>query len=273
MQSILPVLRLPPVIRHNPIVRAEFRHQRFLINNSRSGFLWIALASAMVFPTLLFAGYLMGIGVFGIIYPPLLASVPDHADWFGLLNIMLVVMAFSLYVVVTLITLGLSTNSVRRERNGRTWDNLRLTDISDDKIVVGKWYASLRALRGDHVMATVLRMGFVAQFIVPLNPEQTIYLPALLLITAVYGFLDAGLTAALGILASVAEDALGAVVGSVAIGVRIVTMVAATFWFFYSMTLLFVEGIEAVLLLTLLGFAVYLLLILAALYTARRIVA
>lgn len=279
MQSML---RLPSVIRQNPIVEAEFRYQRFVINRSRAGLIWIILAAAMVVPALLYALYVVMLGLLGIVYPPIVAQQPVG----GLLDggmVALLVMSTSMYIVVTLITLGLAGNSVRREREGHTWDNLRLTDISPAKIVQGKWYASLRALGGDHAMVTVMRLGLVALLVLLAEPitlllraagtqSFVVYLPALIGITIVYSVLDAALTAATGLLASVPGELGGAIIAPLAVGVRLVAMGAAVAWFLLTMHTFFVSNFQAVLLLTLIGFIAYLLTIGLTLYAAQRLV-
>ena len=75
------------------------------------------------------------------------------------------IMTVAMYPVVTLITFALSANSVRREKTGHTWDYLRLTELDPQQIVIGKWWASLRALNGDHGMVMVLRLGVSVVFL------------------------------------------------------------------------------------------------------------
>jgi hypothetical protein len=192
--------------------------------------------------------------------------------------------------VVTLINLALAARSIQREKENRTWDNLRLTDIGAGKIVMGKWWASLRALNGDFLMVTLIRMGFVSFYLVSVAPvldilenltsptitftRSTEYLPfivPLLPLTAIYGVLDAAFTAALGILAPLPDEPLGSVVGALAVGVRLLTMGGAAVWFALTLNLLRFDG-TAALVLALGGLGVYVLLLYLVLVWARRLV-
>lgn len=222
--------------RRNPILRAEFHYQRFVIQRGRNGTFWIVLAALLVIPAiigaLVFSAFaLAGINLNITALPPWAASIEVLLQ---LLFVALLVVNLSLYPVVTLITLGLSSNSIRREKVGHTWDVLRLTDIDGNALVFGKWWASLRALLGDQVMVTVLRMGLIASYLVfalPWFTTQAGYLAAptnttalflaLFPFTLAYGVLDSALTAAFGVLATIPDDAEGAIVGGIAIVGRI----------------------------------------------------
>ncbi len=215
--------------RQNPIAKAEFRHQRHVINTSRSGLIWIVLASLMLIP-----GMLFGLGLFGAVL--LNIELPD-VDQFsttgqivGILVAMLITMNVALYLVVILITLGLSARSITREKTGGTWDALVLTNIDARTIVLGKWWASLRALWGDHLMVALLRLGFLGMTLPFIKSQVTdipfdlsfalaYVLPATVMIF-VYTAFDAAFTAALGI-AMPLSGAAGSVIGTLAIGLRI----------------------------------------------------
>jgi hypothetical protein len=192
-------------------------------------------------------------------------------------------MSIAQYTVVTLVTMGLSANSIRREKAGNTWDSLRLTGIGERYIVLGKWWASLRALGGDHGMVTILRMGLVTVFMTTfpttLNAmwqlEPTSHLdkmPTLLLLTILYGVLDAALTAALGVVAAVPNEAAGAVVGSLATGIRIAVMVAAGVWLLMTLHVAVNASMAMVYGMSLVGLLLYILLIVASLLFAEKLV-
>ncbi|HRF99264.1 MAG TPA: hypothetical protein PLZ51_28825, partial [Aggregatilineales bacterium] len=59
---------------------------------------------------------------------------------------------------------------ITRERKGQTWDVLVLTNVDARQIVLGKWWASLVALWGDHAMIGFLRVGLVCGAVVSLEP-------------------------------------------------------------------------------------------------------
>jgi hypothetical protein len=143
-------------------------------------------------------------------------------------------------------------------------------------------------------MVTVIRVGFVSLFVGSLAPALDIleaaangtvnsmnfvrsaqYLPALPLLiglTLAYGALDAGLTAALGIIAALPDDAAGSVVGTVAVGVRLITIAAAGGWFWLSLNALRTDGIGGMLALSVIGLAAGAALMMGALWAAKRLV-
>ena len=264
----------------NPVIRAEFHHQRFIIQRGRVGFVWIGLAALLLLPALLLAlGY-----TFIMLFAPLL---PDLARFMPAYNggepLLLLTLTIAHYLVVTLVSLSLAANSIRREKKGKTWDNLRLTALSAGQIVTGKWWASLRALIGDHIMVIIIRSGMIAVYLgtlAPLlgplynnaDPDYSRYMPAMLVFCWVYGVLDAALTAALGVLASLPDDTPGLMMGIAAGVLRILTMAAACIWLIYSLEAVLHSGYALLSLYFLIGVSVYLLCIGGILLLARRFV-
>ena len=275
MQSI----KLPQILTPaNPVVDAEFHHQRFVIQRGRVGLIWIILAGVMVLPALLISvGYTIAAFLSPIVPQAsdillLEAGTMPSALW-------LAIMTVAMYPVVMLVTFGLSANSVRREKSGHTWDYLRLTELDAQQIVIGKWWASLRALNGDHGMVMVLRFGFSAAFVMFLSdmiitpfglPAEWTLLPLLLIITAIYGFLDAGLTAALGIVGAMI-DVGGPTFPFILFSIRVFTaLVALGLWL--GTLFIIPMGILFVLLLSVLGFVSYGLVIGLILRVAQHLV-
>lgn len=276
---------------NNPIVRAEFNHQRFVIKRGRVGYLWIAMAALLMIPALL-ASLVTSVSAFlGAFVPQLGAlvlSLSFEASSLGaFLNntgwVLILVMSIAQYVVVTLVTMGLSANSIRREKAGRTWDSLRMTGIGERYIVLGKWWASLHALFGDHVMVTLLRMGLVTLFMTTFaNGLDALWqiepvshldkMPAMLLLTIIYGVFDAGLTAALGVVAAIPNEAAGAVVGSIAMGLRIAVIIGAGIWLMLSLHIAINVGMSTVFAMSILGLLIYGLLITTSLLFAEKLV-
>lgn len=275
MQSI----KMPQILTPaNPVVDAEFHHQRFVIQRGRVGLIWIILAGVMVLPALLIS---LGYTIAAFLSP----IVPQASDILSLSAgtmpsaLWLAIMTVAMYPVVMLVTFGLSANSVRREKSGHTWDYLRLTELDAQQIVIGKWWASLRALNGDHGMVMVLRFGFSAAFVMFLSdmiitpfglPAEWTLLPLLLIITAIYGFLDAGLTAALGIVGAMI-DVGGPTFPFILFSVRVFTaLVALGLWL--GTLFIIPMGILFVLLLSVLGFVSYALVIGLILRVAQHLV-
>ena len=220
--------------RDNPIAKAEFRHQRHVLNTSRSGIIWILLASVMLIPAMLYGMVLYGAVLFNFSLPDV-DQFTTFGQILGWLVAMLVTMNIALYGVVILITLGLSAQSITREKTGGTWDTLVLTNIDARTIVRGKWWASVRALWGDHLRILLLRLGFLGQILIflrdnsaNLTVELSINLMLILPLTALIiliTVIDAGFTAALGIAMPLSAAGNGLVMAG-AIAVRIGAFIA-----------------------------------------------
>lgn len=153
------------------ITQAELRHQWYVLEKSRSGILWIIIAILMLLPAIFFTIYFGMIALLNLPAPQWNPSNPASTDL--LINIGLIsslVMNISLYLIVILITLGLSSNSITRERKGKTWDVLLLTNVDAHQVILGKWWASLVALWGDHAMVAFIRIGMVTFAVVSLEP-------------------------------------------------------------------------------------------------------
>ncbi|MCB9450471.1 MAG: hypothetical protein H6672_03480 [Anaerolineaceae bacterium] len=205
---------LAPLSERNPVLRAERKHQWYVMENSRAGTVWIVLAALMLIPALI-VSVIMFVGA--IISP----WVPGAFILFDfdlplpeLAFADIVTMNVAMYVVVSLITMGLAVNSIAREKKGKTWETLLLTSVSSRQIVWGKWWATLQALWGDHAMIAGVRFGLLAIVLVgldsstalpPLLPGLPVIPPHILLfgvLMLAYTAADAGLTAALGVLAA-----------------------------------------------------------------------
>ena len=207
---------------NNPVMKAELRHQRRVITTSRSGWFWIVLAMLMLAPALLAAIVMIAAALLGVDPQPIFA--PQPLATIGEISVVsLLVMNLALYVVVTLVTLALAASSVSREQQAHTWDHLLLTNMTARQIVQGKWWATLRALWGDHLMVLILRLGAVTwvDFMgsdpdLP-NPSKT--LVGLLVITA-FTVADSALTVIMGILPPVSGR--NPVVLAVVLGLRLI---------------------------------------------------
>lgn len=264
------------MIRRNPIVNAEFNHQRFVIARSRSGWLAIAMAVMFVVPSLILS---IGYSILMLMEP---ATITDRfAENFNL-PIVVLVFNLSLYPVLTMVSLGLSANSILRERQGKTWETLMLTNVGARQIILGKWLASLRAIAGDHIMVTIARLGLVVVLMglyIPLflraiqfpALESASHFPIMAVIAVAYCVLDAALTSAIGILSAVGRGAFAAVIAPVALGLRIVLMLAGLFHLIITLLALSVHGLDEALILALGGLGLFPLLIALVLLAAIRL--
>lgn len=245
----------------NPIARAEFRHQRHVIRTSRSGRGWILLALLMLAPALATSLVLVGMGLAGLRIDPIIYFRGDlYSQLFRLGIVALITMNIALYVVVTLVTLGLSAASITRERAHKTWDVLLLTNVDARQMVLGKWWASLRALWGDHLLVGLLRLGLVEWVMADLYrfgdlPVSRIHVLVLMLAVLIFTAIDAAFSAALGVAVPLSELP-GAVTGPLVIGVRVVASAAAVWLFIVIRRSLLASGpYLAITLAGLVGFA------------------
>lgn len=224
---------LRPRFTDNIVARAEFRHQRFVINNARSGTVWIILAMALLIPA--FVGSLLFF-ISALIAPfvsiQLLPPDLNAGLAFGAF-LLLIVMNVALYAVVQLITVGLGANSILREKQGRTWETLLLTNIDARQIVLGKWWATIRALWGDQIMVALLRYGlaaWVVQTYVPAEPAlRALHVLLLAGILTAFTVIDAAYSSALGILSPLYEVS-GPVIATVILCARVGMTILALMW-------------------------------------------
>lgn len=186
----------------NKIAQAEFRHQRFIIENNRSNPMVIVLAAIILMPGLLlsliafllaFLG-LQDVGQWDVLNTPIVSLV---VRGFFLSN---VVMNIALYFVLMMVGIALAYNSISREYSRLTWDVLCMTNVSARYVILGKWWASFVALWGDHMMLAVLRVG-LACIAVLLSGHNVNFLSVLSisLILIVFTLVDVGFTIALAI--------------------------------------------------------------------------
>jgi hypothetical protein len=231
----------------NPILQREFSYQRFVIQRSRSGIFWIGLAVLMVVPALLASIYYMAATLFNVLPLVLFYDIPT--SFHAYTGILLLMVNLSLYPVVTLVMLALARGSIAREKEGGTWQILRLTTINNWQIVIGKWWASLQALNGDQGMVIVLRVGLAAYyigFILPsihstldtITAPYTLYLAVLAPLFIIQTLLDAMLTAAVGVIAAIPDEAAGTVVTSTVLMLRFFTVLLVGAWFVYILNVL-----------------------------------
>lgn len=206
------------VYQRTPVARAEQQHQTRLMESTRSGTLWIGLAYLLLYPALAISIVFYFGALLTEVFPALASAISAPVLAFGFAaSTLLIAMNVALYVVVTLVALGLASASIGREKQGKTWDTLLLTGVSARQIVQGKWWATLSTLWPDFALVWMLRLGMIA-WLVTIGGEEFLYhasiagLPprlfALILaaaMVALHTAIDAGLTAALGMTGALAE--------------------------------------------------------------------
>jgi len=212
-------------LRH-PVTQAEAQYQGRIMENTRAGSVWVGLAYLMTYPALLLS-VMMYLGTLASqIIPGSIVVTFDQNNiaYVTLIPIYMIAMSISLYVVVMLVTFGLSINSISREKQSKTWEALLLTGVDARQLVWGKWWATVRTLWKDYALVWLLRLGMIVWLIVvtdgeffyrmvvpQLSPEM-VYLLVTAFMVAIYTVLDAMLTAALGQMIALADRRTGAVV-------------------------------------------------------------
>lgn len=263
----------------NPIEMAELRHQEYVIESSRSGRVWIIIASIMLIPALLtsLASFVMIV---------LDIPLPQGVDINEVQNIgqalwlfgfaMMLTLNLAQYLVVLMISFGLATNSITREKRNKTWDTLLLTNVSARQLVMGKFWASLKALRGDHTIVALLRLGMLAYVMgewvfAPLPPDTAPLTIHILVVTALmlaFTALDAAFNTALGLLAVLFEAPRA--VGVALFGaLRVFAMGYGIWWIVVTVDTLFQWGGWRYLLSGLFGLAIFALLTVMVLWLAQ----
>ena len=268
-------------VKHsNPILQSEFRYQRFVIERSRNSGFWIFLAILLVAPSLLISiGYAAGLllNLFPVLEWHLIPGT-----WHLNLLLTLIVANISMYIVVTLVNMALAARSISREKEKHTWSLLRLTHISSNQIVFGKWWASLRALNGDLAMVLILRIGLLAialAIFIPslhagdgISADYRLYFLMLTPLLIIHGILDAALSVILGIAGAIPDDAWQTVGGFTTMMIRLVIGIAVAWWF-WTILVQVQTDFSAALLTTISGIVVTAALILLSLLAAQILVA
>ncbi|MBC7869385.1 MAG: hypothetical protein H7Y09_00990 [Chitinophagaceae bacterium] len=75
------------------------------------------------------------------------------------LTLILSAITIVLHFVVLVRILSVSANSIQREKAAGTWENLLLTGISARHLILGKWWAALRATWKDFALLALVRAG------------------------------------------------------------------------------------------------------------------
>lgn len=263
----------------NPIVRSEFRYQRFVIERGRNGRIWIFLAFLLIAPSLLASiGYTIGLmlNLF-----PVMDWYNMNGSWHLTILMLLIVVNVSMYVVVTLISIALANSSIAREKSKHTWSLLRLTDIDTDRIVLGKWWASLQALNGDHSMVIVLRVGLLAIALAIFIPSYhaleditapyRLYFLIMTPLIIIHGLLDASVSVSLGLWGAIPNDAMQTVASFAVMLTRLLLSLAVGWWFWNVLLLIQSNFVHAIYL-TLAGIVATIILLILSLFVSQWLV-
>jgi hypothetical protein len=122
------------------------------------------------------------------------------------------IVALAAYLVTLIRSLVLASETIAREQRAGTWETLLLTGVDAERIVRGKWWATVRHIWPSFLLAGLLRLGVVAwvglffamdawRIWPDYYPEPSLMLFSSALVIAL-SIVNAGLAAACGVLAS-----------------------------------------------------------------------
>lgn len=203
---------LSRTLSDNPIVRAELSHQqRGAVNQKWRR--WSVLFS-------------LGLGVALLSSLSLLIALPQLAHllhmpvgelqeilrgWFGTLTVLIGGLIMIHHLSFSVAALQLTSTSIAREKQGRTWESLLMTGVDARRIVYGKWWATMRTLWQAYRPLLPLRfclalwvgtVGATGQATLFFAPPPLLNVVLIAVATAVFPLAYAAFAGTLGLLAS-----------------------------------------------------------------------
>jgi hypothetical protein len=143
----------------NPVAHAELR---YLQRTGSSEPTWPRALKLGVYQIALFAALVcfgFGLGVAPGLPHATYSAYRTLAGW--LLTPLLLLASFTLFThfAVVFRALTMAAGSISREKRNGTWENLLLTEVNARQLVLGKWWAVVRATWRDFVLLAALRAG------------------------------------------------------------------------------------------------------------------
>jgi ABC-type transport system involved in multi-copper enzyme maturation permease subunit len=196
------------------ITQAEYRHQRQAQADGRRWWRWLSrgtyVAMLLLSCVVYFGEWLAAL--FQVETRPL-----HEALEIGLPILLILVLGMQLLLIFR--TVAAAASSISREERGATWDLLLLTGVTSRAIILGKWWATMRAQWRGWLLLIPVRIGLVtfyaavvgqaaATYMLHDLPSRTVVPPSplgLLLIiplVTVFTFANATVMAAIGLLGS-----------------------------------------------------------------------
>ena len=137
----------------NPIMRRE----NLTLNRQRGKWFWRIMFGLTTF----------------IIFIPVLWGFGRHFyDSVTVTAVLLVIANVLIYPMVIIRTIGTASDSMFKERTGKTWDLLMLTGVSNWRLVLGKWGGVMRFLKRDYLWLFVVRIATILWFNISFNLEH-----------------------------------------------------------------------------------------------------
>ncbi len=140
---------------HNPVLWQEITHQE------RSTPRWTQRTGVVGILALVF---------FLVYVTTALVNSPGYPT-----TLFLLYAIWILHIATALRALVAGANVISREHVGQTWDALALTGVSAQRILLGKWLAALRQVRGWMLLLGVLRLAALPIFSVALAKTYAYY--------------------------------------------------------------------------------------------------
>jgi hypothetical protein len=196
----------------NPITQAEGRYQR-----RSTGSKWRLPIRAALYLALVIALILIG-GAF--VNALARQGTRSLVETLTLPALMLGIITLATYVWMPVQALMLASESIGREKRLGTWETLLLAGVDAGQIVRGKWWATMRHIWPDFLLAGVLRLGVMTWiglfFAIDGSRPLPVYAdPLAMLLSGAIAILlsvvSAGLATTCGLLASLMSQRSGTV--------------------------------------------------------------
>lgn len=141
----------------NPVARRELAYQQHSIERRQQ--LRLKAAFRLVYYPALALGMLVFWSEFGAALSP--EDTPSAAAVLQTVIIFTLVVAVLMQLYLLLQTLLRAAASIAREKEAGTWDDLLMTGTDARRLVIGKWWATLRGLLGGYLLLIPLRASVV----------------------------------------------------------------------------------------------------------------
>jgi ABC-type transport system involved in multi-copper enzyme maturation permease subunit len=194
---------------HNPVAQRELAYQQRAANSTAVSRLQHVFR-VVYYPALALA-LLVFLSEFGAALQP--GEETSAALVLHVVVIFALVVALLLQLYLLLQTLVRAAASIAREKQAGTWEHLLMTGTDARRLVIGKWWATLRGLLGGYGLLIPLRAGVVVWLGAVFDRTQALH------IESVSDFVAPSPLAFLGIFPVIAAFTLGSALLVAAIGV------------------------------------------------------
>jgi ABC-type transport system involved in multi-copper enzyme maturation permease subunit len=195
--------------QHNPVAQRELNYQQRAAN--ALGTLRLQWVYRVVYYPALALALLVFLSELGAAVQP--GEEHSAALVLNVIVIFALVVALLMHLYLLLQTLIRAATSIAREKQAGTWEDLLMTGTDARRLVVGKWWATLRGLLGGYGLLIPLRAGVVVWLGAVFDRTQALH------IESVSDFVAPGPLAFLGTFPVIAAFTLGSALMVAAVSV------------------------------------------------------